>query len=213
MVRNLPCPCQPQKKTRHRQSPLYVSTFPFTSFRPLPFGLKFCPCQHNTLTSGSQNIPRPGSMAGPIGHRHCKTAPKVEASHCPAQTASGPQGRGARTYVGKTGFSSDFLDVLWISIMQKIWIKLQASWARIWPPMPRYFLRAQGRKLVREGDLQAADAEQNRLNVWIPASCGSSHSTHGKIVVALKPVNDRCTRRWSRNTQIFSGKLEVGQFF
>ena len=31
---------RPQEKTRHHHSPLYVSTFPFTSFRPLPFGLK-----------------------------------------------------------------------------------------------------------------------------------------------------------------------------
>ena len=31
---------RPQEKTRHHHSSLYVSTFPFTSFRPLPFGLK-----------------------------------------------------------------------------------------------------------------------------------------------------------------------------
>ena len=54
MVRNLPCPCQPQKKTRHRQSPFYVSTFPFTSFRPLPFGLKSTLAEFCTTTGYRQ---------------------------------------------------------------------------------------------------------------------------------------------------------------
>ena len=69
MVRNLPCPCQPQKKKRHRQSPLYVSTFPFPSFRPLPFGLKYYICLARAFFAGlplcCQNFkPRIGGMSG-----------------------------------------------------------------------------------------------------------------------------------------------------